>query len=220
MSETASLGDLLAQLDAFIVGKINVALPAVIVTYDPARQLATVKPTISARAHDPETDALIPEALPAIANVPVVFPSGMGGAVSFTWPLVPGDPVLLVICDRSLDEYKSTGLSENVPADIRRFDLTDAVAVPGLRPNTTPISAAGWTATGPVLQGADIRLGSSAAVSPVALAPLVDAVVAALQVWLAAHTHSGVTTGPGVSGPPAVPPPLAGSVAALKVKAE
>jgi hypothetical protein len=220
MSESASLGDLLAQMDAFILGKVNVSLPATIIAYNPATQTATVQPVPAARRHDPDTDALIPEALPQIANVPVVFPSGTGGAYTITWPLAPGDPVLLVVCDRSTDEYRSLGAPATIPLDIRRFDLTDAVAIPGYHPPVRPILPVGHNPAALVLQAPQILLGSSAAVSPVALSLLVDAVVSTLQVWLAAHTHSGVTTGPAVSGPPVVPPPIAGSVAALKVRAE
>lgn len=220
MSESASLGDILAQLDAFILGKVNVALPGTIISYNAATQTATVQPVPAARYHDAETDTLVPEPLPQIANVPVQFPSGTGGTYTITWPLAPNDPVLLVFCDRSTDEYRSLGTPQTVPLDTRRFDLTDAVAIPGYHPPVRPILATGHHPSALVLQAPQILLGSSAAVSPVALAPLVDAVVSALQVWLAAHTHSGVTTGPGVSGPPAVPPPIAGTVAAVKTKAE
>lgn len=216
-SETPDLGEVLAEVVSFALGRISTSLPAQIVAYDPATQRAVVKPTISARYHDPETDALVPVPLPTISGVPVVFPSGTGFAL--TWPLVPGDTVLLVICDRSLDEWESTGAPENIPQDTRRFDLTDAVAIPSVRPSTKPIPASGWSAAGVVLEGASVQLGSSAAVSPVALAPLVDAVISALTTWLSTHTHTSAAPGSPTT-PPVVPPPLPSSVAALKVKAE
>lgn len=214
----SDLGELLAQTIAAARGPMKTAIPATVLAYNPALQTVTAKPSISGRYQDPDTGLLIPFPLPAVANVPVAFPSSAGFAI--TWPLVPGDPVFLVIADRSIDEWKSSGAPENVPLDTRRFDLTDAIAIPGLRPFTRPIPATGWSPTAMVLEGVDIRLGSSAALSPVALAPLVSSVLSALQAWLATHTHSGVTTGTGASGPPVGPPPVPGSVAAVKVKAE
>ncbi|HZI43958.1 MAG TPA: Gp138 family membrane-puncturing spike protein [Ilumatobacter sp.] len=217
-AETPDLAALLAEAMASVKGSLNVAIPATVVTYDPATQTITAKPTITARYQDSELGILLPSVLPPIAKVPVAFPSALG--FSITWPLTPGDTVLLVFADASLDEWKSTGSPENLPADIRRCDLTDAIAIPGLRSPALPIPATGWSAAGMVLEGASIQLGSSAAVSPVALAPLVDALVAALKVWLDTHTHTGVTTGPGASGPPAVPSPAPATVASVKVRAE
>ena len=53
----------------------------------------------------------------------------------------------------------------------------------------------------------------------VALANLVADELGDIATAFSTHTHAGVTTGGGTSGPPAVPPYSAGSVAATKVKA-
>lgn len=216
-SSDPGLGQLLAELQAATIGRLNVGLPATVVTFDPATQTITAKPTISARYHDPVTDALVPAPIPAIANVPVAFPSAAGFAI--TWPLTPGDTVFLVFADRSMDEWKATGLTETVPVDVRRLDLTDAVAIPGLRPFTAPIPATGWAAGAMVLEGVDIRLGSSVASSPVALQPPLSAFFTALLSWLGTHTHadpaSGFTGVPVQAG--ALPSP--GTIGATRVKA-
>jgi hypothetical protein len=222
MAESPTLGDLLAETIAAARGSINTALPATVLDYDPATQAITAKPTISGRYQDPDTDALIPVPLPAIANVPVAFPSAAGFAI--TWPLSPGDTVLLVFADRSMDEWKATGAQETIPADVRRFDLTDAIAITGLRPSTRPIPASGFAPSAMVLEGLDIRLGSSAATDFVALASKVMGELVKLKSALEAHVHAGVTPGNGVSAtaapiPSVVPVPLA-PVGALKVKAE
>lgn len=222
MSESASLGDFATQISDFTLGRINVALPATVISYNPATQTATVQPVPAARDHDPETDALIPVALPQIANVPVRFDVAMGGLCSLTWPLQPGDAVTLLICDRSLDEWKSTGAPQTVPQDVRRFDLTDAIAIPGPRSPAQPLSASGYSPSAAVLQAPLILLGSSAAVSPVVLETLLQPFLAQLLTWLATHTHSGVTTGPGVSAVPVQAPtlPTPGTLGATKVRAE
>jgi hypothetical protein len=214
---TPDLGELLAEAVAAARGSIATAIPATVLEYDPVRQAALVKPAISGRYQDPNTGALVPFPLPPIANVPVAFPSG--GGCSITWPLVAGDTVYLVIADSSIDEWKATGNQENLPADVRRFDLTDAVAIPALRPFARSIPATGWSSTGIVIEGLDIRLGSSAASDFVALAGLVAAELAKIRTAFNAHLHTGVTTGPGSSGPPATPMVAPGNVAATRVKA-
>ena len=216
-SATPDLGELLAEVSAFTLGRIETAIPASVVSYDPTLQTVTVKPTVSGRYQDPDTGSLIPFPLPTIAGVPVAFPSSSGFAI--TWPLAPGDTVYLVCADRSMDEWKTLGTPETVPQDTRRFDLTDAVAIPGLRPFTRPIPATGWSPAAMVLEGVDVRLGSSAAVSPVVLETLLSAFLSTLKGWLDTHTHTGVTTGPGVSGIPAAPSPGAGTIGASRVKA-
>ena len=211
--ETPDLGELLVETSDFTLGRIHVSMPATIVAYNPALQTCTVKPCISGRYADAELEILVPFPLPTISNVPVRFPSGTGFAI--TWPLIPGDTVHLIIADRSMDEWKSTGAPENIPQDIRRFDLTDAIAVPGLRPLTNPIPATGWSATGMVLEGASIQLGSSTAFDPIALSSLVSAELAKIVSTFNLHTH--VATGFGV--PTSTPLPLAAApstVAALK----
>lgn len=217
MAEHPDLGELLAETVAAARGGMFACIPAQIVTYNPALQTASVKPTVSGRYQDAESGLLIPYPLPVIANVPVGFPCS--GLMSIVWELLPGDEVLLVIADRSLDEWKSTGAPENIPQDVRRFDLTDAIALPMVHSIARPIPADGWSPGAMVLRGLDIRLGSALALSPVALAPLQDAVNLALSVWLATHTHTVTAVGSPTS-PPVVPPPIAGSVAAVKVKAE
>lgn len=211
--ETPDLGALLAETVAFTRGSIATAIPATVVSYDSARQTVTAKPTVSGRYKDPASGALLPFPLPTVANVPVAFPSATGFAI--TWPLAPGDTVFLVLADRSLDEWKSTGAAETVPLDTRRFDLTDAVAIPGLRPFTRPIPPTGVSQIGMVLEGASIQLGSSAAADFVALNSKVLSELNKIIVAFNAHAHSA----PGTSPPTATIPPAA-PVGAAKVKAE
>lgn len=213
--ETPDLGSLLQQTVRFTRGTISTAIPATVLAYDPVLQRVTAKPTVSRFRVDSETEILVPVPMPAVANVPVAFPSSSGFAI--TWPLAVGDTVFLVLADRSIDEWRSTGNPENIPQDPRRFELTDAVAIPGLRPFTRPIPPTGVSPTAMVLEGVEIRLGSSAAAMEVALAPLVAAVLAELKVWLDSHTHPAPG---GATSAPAVPSPEAGNIAAVKVKAE
>lgn len=215
--ETPDLGELMAEAVAFARGSLSGNIPATVIAYDAARQTVTVKPTVSGRYQDPDTGILIPFPLPQVANVPVAYPSSAG--FSITWPLVPGDTVYLVVAEASLDEWKATGAAENIPADVRRFDLTDAVAIPGLRPFVNPIPPTGWSPSALVISGLDIRLGSAAALDRVALSSLVAAELAKIVAVFNGHTHTSTAPGSPTATPlPALLP--AGPVAALKVSAE
>ena len=74
--------------------------------------------------------------MPIINNVPVVFLRSQAGHL--TLPLAAGDFGLIVFCERSIDLWQNAGRAID-PADARKFDLNDAVFLPGLSPQTLPI---------------------------------------------------------------------------------
>lgn len=155
------------------LARIHTSIPAVVVTYDPVTQRATVQPVIRARVVDQVTGFERPTLAPPppIPNLPVVWPSGGAGVWSFTGPLVPGDPVTLVVAERSTDEWRTGGAPDNAALDARRWHLADAVVLPGGRtlspqPATGPLPATA-VGVGPVLAGTPatpVALGSSLAV--------------------------------------------------------
>lgn len=108
---------------------LHVALPARIESFDPSTQLARVKPLLRETVETEEGDEAV-EALPVISNVPVQFPGG-GGYV-LTFPVAIGDPCLLVFADRALDRWIESG-GDVDPVDLRRHNLSDAVAILGVR---------------------------------------------------------------------------------------
>jgi len=103
---------------------LHVALPASIVTYDRAQQKASVQPLLKRQRSD---GTLI--TWPIVNNVPVMFPRS--GKFSLTFELVKDDSGLIVISERSLDKWLSSGGLVD-PADFRKFDISDAVFIPGL----------------------------------------------------------------------------------------
>lgn len=77
---------------------------------------------------------------PTILNVQVMFPSSK--KASLTFPIDVGDVVLCVFAQRSLDSLKaSTGANTYTPEDRRKFDVKDAIAIPGLFPFQDAINA-------------------------------------------------------------------------------
>lgn len=105
------------------IANIHTAAPGTILSYDPGSGLATIKPLLKFKVPDGRVLDM-----PVIVGVPVVFPSGSGGNASVTFPLKSGDGCLLIFAEGSLDDWLKGGESE----DLRKHDLTDAIAIPGL----------------------------------------------------------------------------------------
>jgi hypothetical protein len=174
--------------------KIHTSFPAVVVTYNQSAQSATIQPVLRARVDDPLLDRERPELTPPppIANVPVVWPSGGGPASAWSLhgPLLPGDPVTVLIAERSTDEWRALGVTDNVPLDARRFDVSDAVCFPGGRSFAAgPTGPFGFGATDPVavvLSGVLVKLGGGvSATHPLAHG---DTLIAALTAFATSLT--------------------------------
>lgn len=207
-TETPDLAGLVSQTVAFVLGRIATVQPGKIVTYDPSTQTATVQPSLQGYRHDPSTDSLIPFTRPPISGAPVVC--WRAGSGSLTGPLEPGDPVMLVTAERSLDEWKTqppppAGAPDPgfLPTDPRRFDRTDTIVIPGLAALLEALPPDAYAPGAVVLRGDDVRLGSSLASDPVALAGKVLVELNKIVAAFNAHTHN--STAPGTpSGPPVV----------------
>lgn len=198
------------------MAKIHTLIPGIVDSYDEETQTATVRPAVkfAFRKADGGLERYSPGSIP---NVPVAFPGS--GDFSITWPLEPGESVLLGFCERSIDEWKTVAGEAHEPADARRFDLSDAIAIPCLRSPATPIPAEGLDAAAMVVRATELRLGSASASDYVALASLVESELGALWTALHTHLHGGITPGGGVSSA-TIYVGAAGSVGATKVKAE
>ena len=110
--------------------EIFTALPAIVedVSLLATEQSIIVQPAIN-REYNP--DYILQS--PLIFKVPVVFPAGGGGVLTF--PIQKGDTVLVVFSKRSIDDWLLTDGSKTVtPKRKRVFSLSDAIAIPGLVP--------------------------------------------------------------------------------------
>lgn len=109
-----------------MLGDINTQSPGTIVSYDATTNRAIVKPTLPKRlANDEELQS------PQIVEVPILWPASGGGKAGFTMPLKPGDGVMLVFQQRSMEGWLDG--KNTMPDDPRQFDLSDCVAIPGLQ---------------------------------------------------------------------------------------
>ncbi len=128
MSGEPTLNKAIHSVVEYRLSNLHTCLPGRVEKYDPETQKADVKPLLKRKFKD-NTEI----ELPVIVNVPVVFPRSGGG--SLTFPVVKGDGVLLLFSERSLDRWLSAG-GDVAPDDRRKFDLSDAIAIPGLNPFT------------------------------------------------------------------------------------
>jgi hypothetical protein len=123
-----TLGDVIKNAINNGLESVHTCIPGKIVSFDNVKCLANVKPSISYVSSSGEVLAM-----PTVYNVPVVFSRTQNTAITF--PIENGDGVLLIFSERSLDAWMLSNGSDVDPKDDRRFDLTDAIAIPGLFPS-------------------------------------------------------------------------------------
>lgn len=103
---------------------MHTALPGTISEFDPSTGMATVKPEGSTAMKNGKRLKY-----PSIVKVPVVFPQAGGQDAVIAYPVKPGDGCLVIICENDLKPWMSHG--KETESDMK-FDLTNAVCIPGL----------------------------------------------------------------------------------------
>lgn len=192
--------------------ELHTSLPGIIQSYDPTKNTAVVQPAIQRVFTDTG-----PANLPLLFDVPIVFPGGKNFAITF--PVTKGDECVLMFFERSMNYwYKSGGVQQ--PSNFRLHNLSDAVAFVGIRNQSRNLSDiatdgieirnedrsisikvtdAGITIIGDVaIEGALSATGDAS----IGGALSVTGDTTSEGVNLKTHTHSGVTGGSGVTGPP------------------
>lgn len=126
--ETPTLAQVMQDTVSGILKDTHTSMPGKIVSYDRAKRLASVQPSLKRRYKNGEVINL-----PIIQNVPVIFQGNKN--VNTHFDLEDDDYVLLVFCERSIDKWQIAG-GEVLPGDRRMHHLSDAIAIPGLYPNS------------------------------------------------------------------------------------
>lgn len=123
-------GDRRASLESVLVTAINTylkdvhtMLPGQIINFDPVEQLADIQPQLKRNVDGKLIN------LPVLSSVPIRFLKS--GDFTITFPLKEGDEVALYFMERSIDNWLEDGGIQS-PNDTRKFDLSDAYAVPVL----------------------------------------------------------------------------------------
>lgn len=156
--------DILRNSVYAVLNNVHTALPGIVKSYDPTTNKASIQPALN------KNYASGPMPMPLLENVPILFPGGTSFNVTF--PVNIGDYVLLIFIERSIDLWLSVG-GQVTPNDPRKFDLSDAVAIPGLQPFTADftnrnnddfnISFAGSSIT--IRSNGDIEIKTSAKIA-------------------------------------------------------
>ncbi|AMQ94641.1 baseplate protein [Aggregatibacter actinomycetemcomitans] len=103
---------------------LHTALPAKVVSFDPAKQTVTLAVQIKMQLADGSGADI-----PPLVDVPVSFPRGGGFAVTF--PLQAGDEGIAIFSERCIDGWWHSG-GASLPLDFRLHDLSDAMFIPGV----------------------------------------------------------------------------------------
>ncbi|MCP4481424.1 MAG: hypothetical protein GY817_01160 [bacterium] len=126
-NENPDLYMLMNRIISMRLASLNTVMPAIIDKFDAENKTCDVTPVFK-KKYINEDNAL---QLPVIQNVPIVFPQTSNSIISL--PMKRGDSVLLVFSQRSLEDWKTKGgILE--PADKRKHNINDAIAIPGVFP--------------------------------------------------------------------------------------
>lgn len=207
----------LERIFDYKMGRIHTMLPGFVNSYDPAKQTATIQP-VFAEYYELEDGTKEKQSYPAIPNVPVLFPRAGGYYVHP--PLKRGNVVMLICCQRSIDDwYQTNGAQEVIPEDLRKHHPSDLFALVmggtarnkidnlsgenlmmghedgALRVRFTPAEIQ-------IICDA-IRIGTEAGALALAKAQDVEDEFNDFKNWANAHTH--ISNGPGLATNTALP---------------
>lgn len=204
---------------------LRVALVATVKRYDETTGRADVRPVVP--FVDEGGNA---QQWPTLHGVPVLFAGAVG--VQFSFALPEGSEGLIVFHDLSLAGWKE---GDTDPRGRRSHALADGVFIPGLAAKGRALAGDGlsMSAGASVISLVDgeatinaeaVELGPPGRDGVVRKADLqtaIDSIKSYVDSKIIGHTHSGVTTGPGVSGngAPLAPSAIAPAKASTKVKA-
>ena len=124
MSEGFSFSEAIQFAIRSELGRVHTCMPGIVESYDPTGPTVDVLPALQEQLPDGSF-----ESQPIVVSVPVMFMRTARFHCSF--PIEPGDTVLLLFSEAALEEFQHSG-KEAAPSSLRKFALTDAIAIPGL----------------------------------------------------------------------------------------
>lgn len=185
------------------------AIPAIVTSVNLAKMTLEAQPAIQGVVTD-ENGAEQLVNLPVLVDVPITYPSA--GGFTITFPITPGDEVLIIFSSRCIDAWWQSG-EVSRPMEARMHDLSDGFAIPG--PKSQPKVISGISSANLQIRKNDgtsyieitpagkINLVAPAGVEITGNLKVSGTVIGGpLNTSLTTHVHSGVTTGGGsTTGP-------------------
>lgn len=185
------------------------ALPATVQSFNATAMTCEVQPTIQVSFKSPVDGSITWKTIPLLTDCPVVFPSG--GGATLTFPIAPGDEVLVVFSSRCIDAWWAYGKIQQQPA-LRMHNLSDGFVIPGIKSKPNVIANISTTETQLRSNDGNTVIGLNAAASTLTLKANtinINGNVAITGTLTdngknvgSTHTHIGVTPGSGTSGAP------------------
>ena len=197
---TTTFTDLLTTAGRSVTGEVIGPQYAILVSYSPPPvDRAKVQPILAAVGPDG-----IPRVAPVMGPLPVVWPRGSGG--SLTWPLAPGDVVRLAPLERDHSLWIGQGSQGEPPKIPGKWDLAFSVVEPfAVGPQGGALAAGAYSQLGPVLFGSQVFLVSATAGDFMALASKVTQELLEIRTWALAHGHPAFGTQASPTAPPLLP---------------
>lgn len=219
-----SMADVMKRAIANALADLHTAMPGKVVkVYKDGDNIkyVDVQPVLKFAFFN-EDDQRISDSFPVIPGVPVNFPGGGGAYITF--PIAEGDTGIIVFSEASLDKWLSKG-GEVDPEFDHRFELTDAMFLPGLRPFANRLKnvpsdrlTIGMNEGLRIhIDGSTIRIGSDVGgeLDASTLATPTKKWMDDLYTW---GTGLTLPVSGASAGPPAMPPPTPPTIASGTVK--
>lgn len=131
-TRTPTLTEVIVTGVAAGLGDVHTCMPARVVRYDPATQLADVQPEVQLAYTDEYGERQV-ASLPVIPACPVQFPTAGGRAIVIHPE--PGDIGMIFFSEVSLDKWLGRSATGDVDPELdHRFHLSDGMFIPGLLP--------------------------------------------------------------------------------------
>lgn len=204
-----------AMLDTFGAG-LRMAVPGIIQSFNATNQTVTVTVALTDSARIEGN--LTPISIQTLQDVPICIPQNSDFAITF--PVQPNDECLLVFCDQDIDSWFQSGGANNAPISSRRHNISDAIAILGI--TSQPNKITDYATDALEIRSSDgstkVRMNASTITvqgetQVTVTAPTVS-ITGSTRVTIDGnenttidgkifllHTHTGVQTGPGISGP-------------------
>jgi len=231
MSASPSPRQAFDRVLANVRSTLHTAFPAQVLAYDAAAQTVDLRPAIEREVPTDDPRApwdLLP--LPDLYGVQLMWPRG--GKFAWTFPLEPGDWVLVLCAEQSTMLWRQRGEAPSPPGILDAHGLNGCVALPGWFPDKeklTDVSATDLVigtedgeTTIRIKPDGTVVLGGEAGAGFVALAEKVDAELRRIQTSMASFNGASFTFPYKAGSSPAVPPdePTTGITGAATVRAK
>ena len=198
--------------------RVWTAIVGVVQTYNPALQTCSVQPAVNGRQRNPD-GSWTSKQMPLLLDCPVQFAGG--GGLTLTFPIAPGDEVIVLLSSRCIDTWFESGFAEggsvdlanaqNDPPEWRMHNLSDGFVIPSVHSmpralTVDPVSACLATDDGlayiklnPVTHSIDMV--ASGGITMNGLTIDAAGITTANGIVLETHTHTSASPGSPTSPP-------------------